>query len=336
MKKPQLVNFIATLMKTNKFKVYKDFKTSNGIIDIYGVLPSILTDFDVAVSVKNYNQDYEVGINQLKEVERISQNLASKIVIVTSSRFSKPAINYASSKNIKLVDRGELVVLMRKYKQFKLKNEKNSLNEKNQPNKEISTNSPDNSQLIYPKNEINSNSLNDSFKKNNENYRKSNDENINKNRLSDQFLNKKKKTDRKPTNRSKYSKSIFRDNNRELKNKKSNSQRLPVKSNPFSNKKDLKKDKKPIPWGNIIKTLLNNHIILILLVVGISFGVSFILESKHMISKPMSGLIKIFLSLLLSLGFSFIFNKKNSDPVLKSVIVFFTSLALLIALIILL
>ncbi|WP_225369436.1 restriction endonuclease [Methanobrevibacter arboriphilus] len=115
MEKLQLVNFISKVMEESGFKVYKDFKTSQKVIDIYGVLPSVMGDFSVVVACKNYDKQWEVGIDILKEMEMIGRNLkASKVVIVTSSIFSSQSRNYASKKNIKLIDRDNLMILAKK------------------------------------------------------------------------------------------------------------------------------------------------------------------------------------------------------------------------------
>ncbi len=114
--KLQLVNFISKVMEESGFKVYKDFKTSQKVIDIYGVLPSVMGDFSVVVACKNYDKQWEVGIDILKEMEMIGRNLkASKVVIVTSSIFSSQSRNYASKKNIKLIDRDNLMILAKKF-----------------------------------------------------------------------------------------------------------------------------------------------------------------------------------------------------------------------------
>ena len=44
-------------MEESGFKAYKNFQTSRHIIDIYGVLPTILGDIGVVVAVKNYDED---------------------------------------------------------------------------------------------------------------------------------------------------------------------------------------------------------------------------------------------------------------------------------------
>jgi len=116
LEKPQLINFIAKVMEDSGFKVYKNFKTSQKVIDIYAILPTTLGDFGVVVACKNYDKDFEIGVDVLKEMEEVGESLkASKVTVVSSSYFSSQATNYALRKNIKLVDRDNLLELAKKY-----------------------------------------------------------------------------------------------------------------------------------------------------------------------------------------------------------------------------
>ncbi len=116
MEKTRLVNFVAKVMEESGFKVYKNFQTSRHIIDIYGVLPSILGDVGIVVAVKNYDERWEVGLDVLKEMEMVAKTLkASKIVVVSSSYFTDNAVNYAGRRNIKLIDKDGLVSLAKKF-----------------------------------------------------------------------------------------------------------------------------------------------------------------------------------------------------------------------------
>ena len=116
MEKPQLINFIAKVMEDSGFKVYKNFKTSQKVIDIYAILPTTIGDFGVVVACKNYDKDFEIGVDVLKEMEEVGESLkASKVTVVSSSYFSSQATNYALRKNIKLVDRNNLIELAKKY-----------------------------------------------------------------------------------------------------------------------------------------------------------------------------------------------------------------------------
>ena len=116
MEKPQLINFIAKVMEDSGFKIYKNFKTSRKVIDIYAVLPTNVGDFGVVVACKNYDKSFEIGVDVLREMEEIQKSVnASKITIVASCHFSTQAKNYAIRKNIKLVDRDKLLEIARKY-----------------------------------------------------------------------------------------------------------------------------------------------------------------------------------------------------------------------------
>jgi hypothetical protein len=116
LEKDRLVRFIAKVMEESGFKVYKNFKTSRHIIDVYGVLPTVLGDMGVVVACKNYDEHWEVGLDVLKEMEMIGKTLkASKIVIVTTSYFTNSASNYAGRRNIKLIDKDGLLVIAKKF-----------------------------------------------------------------------------------------------------------------------------------------------------------------------------------------------------------------------------
>lgn len=124
MEKSRLVNFVAKVMEESGFKVYKNFQTSRHIIDIYGVLPSILGDIGIVVAVKNYDERWEVGLDVLKEMEMVAKTLkASKIVVVSSSYFTDNAVNYAGRRNIKLIDKDGLMNLGKRFSNKSLEEE---------------------------------------------------------------------------------------------------------------------------------------------------------------------------------------------------------------------
>ena len=117
MEKPQLINFVAKVMEDSGFKVYKNFKTSQRIIDIYAILPTNMGDFSVVIACDNSDKNSKVGMDLLKEMEDALVTLkASKATVITSAFFSDQASNYASRKNIKLVDREGLTEMAKKYK----------------------------------------------------------------------------------------------------------------------------------------------------------------------------------------------------------------------------
>lgn len=116
LEKDRLVRFIAKVMEESGFKVYKDYKTSRHVIDIYGVLPTELGDMGVVVACKNYDEHWEVGLDVLKEMEMVGKTLqASKVVVVTSSNFTTSASNYAARKNIKLIDKEGIITIAKKF-----------------------------------------------------------------------------------------------------------------------------------------------------------------------------------------------------------------------------
>jgi len=116
LEKDRLVRFIAKVMEESGFKVYKDYKTSRHVIDIYGVLPTVFGDMGVVVACKNYDDQWEVGLDVLKEMEMIGKTLqASKVVVVTSSSFTNSASNYAQRKNIKLLDKEDIIDIAKKF-----------------------------------------------------------------------------------------------------------------------------------------------------------------------------------------------------------------------------
>ena len=101
LEKPQLINFIAKVLEDSGFKVYKNFKTSQRVIDIYAVLPTTMGDFGVVMACNNYDKEFEVGIDLLKEMEDAAKSLkASKVAVVSSAYFDNQATNYALRKNI--------------------------------------------------------------------------------------------------------------------------------------------------------------------------------------------------------------------------------------------
>ena len=116
---------MAKVMEQSGYKVYKNFKTSKHIIDIYGVLPTILGDIGVIVACKNYDEKWNVGLDVLKEMEMISKSMkASKAVVVTTSGYTPQAINYAARRNIKLIDREMLFNIAQRFSEEKAKAEK--------------------------------------------------------------------------------------------------------------------------------------------------------------------------------------------------------------------
>ena len=78
--------------------------------------------------------------------------------------------------------------------------------------------------------------------------------------------------------------------------------------------------------------LINNPIVLIILVVAFSYLISFIAGRLLGMDSGMTGLIEMFVALLLSYGASF-YTDRNADFIVKGTFIFFISLVILIILI---
>lgn len=118
MEKERLVNFIATIMEDSGFKISKNYKVSNQIIDIYGVLDTSVGEVGVVVACKNYEEPWKIGLDVLKDMEIAARTThASKIIIFTTSSYTHSAAVYAQKRNIKLVDRKGLIKIAKNYAQ---------------------------------------------------------------------------------------------------------------------------------------------------------------------------------------------------------------------------
>ncbi|MGB9936325.1 MAG: restriction endonuclease [Methanobacterium sp.] len=123
LEKKRLVDFVAKIMEQSGFKIEKNYRVSKYVVDVYGVLPTVLGDIGVVVACKNYEERWKVGMDVLKEMEMTAKTLqASKIVVITTSEFSPNAISYAERRGIKLIDKDELMALAK------------SLSQKTEPN----------------------------------------------------------------------------------------------------------------------------------------------------------------------------------------------------------
>lgn len=311
MEKLQLVNFISKVMEESGFKVYKDFKTSQKVIDIYGVLPSVMGDFSVVVACKNYDKQWEVGIDILKEMEMIGRNLkASKVVIVTSSIFSSQSRNYASKKNIKLIDRDNLMILAKKFSK-KASSSHDSHNY---------VNTDSNSHDSFDNPDIQSSEMKKNYGDNsNDNYYSTDSNNNPGNVYRDNstFISGKSSMGLKKqrSNSNSTHSSVSRDDSKLAKRK-------PKKQGP--------------PLSQRILPILNNTIVLIILVVLVSYLISSLLVLATGTSNGISGLVKILSSLVLSYGLVLVLNKDGTAVLVKGTTVFFVSLIILILMIIVL
>ena len=82
----------------------------------------------------------------------------------------------------------------------------------------------------------------------------------------------------------------------------------------------------------MIFTLIKNPIVLIILVVVFSYLISFIAGRLLGMDSGMTGLIEMFVALLLSYGLS-LYTDRNADFIVKGTFIFFISLIILIILI---
>ena len=307
MEKPQLINFIAKVMEDSGFKVYKNFKTSQRVIDIYAILPTTIGDFGVAVACKNYDKDFEIGVDVLKEMEEVGESIkASKVTIVSSSYFSDQAKNYALRKNIKLVDRDNLLELAKKYQdrtsQTTLDNTPYDGGASAYIEEEYPEYNYDASDMEYIMQRRDANPM--VYK--NTLYRQSG-ENHHHNGISSMF------------------------------NRRGNSQQVKGSLSPtnlynYNTQRSRGFSVPEINQNSIVFRLIQNPVIMVILVVAISYLLSFLFGSLLGMDAGITGLIELVVALLLSYGLA-LYADRNSDFVIKGTFVFFASLIILILLI---
>ena len=298
MEKPQLINFIAKVMEDSGFKVYKNFKTSQKVIDIYAILPTTIGDFGVVVACKNYDKDFEIGVDVLKEMEEVGESLkASKVTIVSSSYFSTQATNYALRKNIKLVDRNGLTELAKRYQdrtsQTTLDNTPYDGGASAYIEEEYSDYNYDSSDMEYLM------------------QRRDQNPNVYKNTLYRQIEEEKPNMLSFLLNRGSSLKNNIGQSPTTLYNYDQGSSSY---SNP------------------LLFKLISNPIVLIILVVLISYFLAYFGGNVLHMDAGITGLIEMVVALLLSYGLS-LYTERNSDFIIKGTFVFFISLVILIILI---
>ena len=116
MEKERLVNFISTIMDDSGFNVTKNYRVGNETIDIYGTLRTKAGEVGVVVACKNYVEPWTVGLEVVKDMEKLARKVhASKIIIFTTSSYSHACAIYAQKRNIKLVDRKGLIKIAKNY-----------------------------------------------------------------------------------------------------------------------------------------------------------------------------------------------------------------------------
>ena len=295
MEKPQLINFVAKVMEDSGFKVYKNFKTSQKVIDIYAILPTTIGDFGVVVACKNYDKDFEIGVDVLKEMEDVQESLkASKVTIVSSSYFSNQAKNYALRKNIKLVDRDNLLEMAKRYQ--------DRTSQTTLDNTPYDGGASAYIEEEYPEYEYDASDV--------------------------EYL-----MQRRDANPNVYKSSLYRqiDEPRSggglssLLNR--NRSRTSSQSNLYNYDSMQNSNYEPLLFK-----LIKNPIVLIILVVVISYALSYVLGNLIGMDAGLVGLIEMVVALLLSYGLS-LYTVRNSDFVVKGTFVFFISLIILIILI---
>ncbi len=300
LEKPQLINFIAKVMEDSGFKVYKNFKTSQKVIDIYAILPTTIGDFGVVVACKNYDKDFKIGVDVLKEMEDVQASIkASKVTIVSSSYFSDQARNYALRKNIKLVDRDGLLELAKKYQ--------------DRTNQTTLDNTPYDggaSQYIedeYPEYTYDASDM--------------------------EYI-----MQRREANPAVYKNTLYRQVDEVHPSRGIgflNRNQAPAARDSYAQTNLYNYDDKP---GNglfanpLVSTLIRNPIVLIILVVIFSYIISFIAGSLLNMDSGMTGLIEMVVALALSYGLS-LYTDRNADFIVKGTFIFFISLIILILLI---
>ena len=256
LEKNRLVDFVAKIMEKSGFKVHKYFKTSKHLVDIYGIIPTVLGDIGVVVACKNYEERWKVGLDVLKEMEMVSKTLqASKVIVVTTSTFSDNALSYADGRNISLIDKDELMNIAKSFSNKNLETPETyeDNEEENEETYVLPTDSPGSS-----------------------------------------FLSRSKKGS--------------------LAGKKRN-----ISSSETSD--NLQK------WG---KTLLSNPIALIIIVLAVSTLLTYLIH----INKALLGILRIFISAVLSYGIVMAVERDLTVTLIRGSTVFFVTLIVYIALIV--
>ena len=285
--------------RVETWKNHNNFKTSQKVIDIYAILPTTIGDFGVVVACKNYDKDFEIGVDVLKEMEDVQQSLkASKVTIVSSSYFSNQAKNYALRKNIKLVDRDNLLELAKRYQDKTSQTTLDNTPYDGGASAYIEEQYPDYEYDAYDMEYIM--------------QRREAHPNVYKSSLYRQVDEPRTNVLSSLLNRGKSSVGGLSST---------------TQSNLYNYSSQNYSSYEPL-----IFKLINNPIILIILVVFISYALAFFFGNLLGIDASVTGLIEMAVALVLSYGLSF-YTERNSDFVIKGTFVFFISLIILIILI---
>jgi len=287
-------------MEDSGFKVYKNFKTSQKVIDIYAILPTTIGDFGVVVACKNYDKTFQIGVDVLKEMEDVQASIkASKVTIIASCYFSEQARNYALRKNIKLVDRDGLLELAKRYQ--------DRTNQTTLDNTPYDGGAGQYIEDEYPEYTYDASDM--------------------------EYL-----MQRRDANPTVYKNTLYRQTNeprhvspRDLLNRV----HLPSTRESYGQTNLYNYDVR-IPTGflsnPIVAALLRNPIVLIILVVIVSYIIAFIAGSVLKMDSGITGLIEMIAALVLSYGLS-LYTDRNTDFIVKGTFIFFVSLIILILLI---
>lgn len=288
MEKPQLINFIAKIMEDSGFKVYKNFKTSQRVIDIYAILPTTIGDFGVVVACKNYDKTFEIGVDVLREMEQVQESLkASKVTIVASCFFSQQAKNYALRKNIKLVDRDKLVEMAKKYQDNMAQQSEDTSYDSGYIENEYPEYTYDASDMEYL-------------------------------------------MQRRDKNPNVYKNTLYRQVDEPIGNPLAGILNMTQRTSGSLSSYN--------PGGllgsgnSIFFRLISNPLVLIIFVVLVAYLIAYISGNLLKMDAGMTGLIEMFVALLLSYGLSF-YTERNSEFIIRGTFVFFVSLIILIILI---
>ena len=291
-------------MEDSGFKVYKNFKTSQKVIDIYAILPTTIGDFGVVVACKNYDKDFRIGVDVLKEMEEVQESLkASKTTIVSSSYFSEQAKNYALRKNIKLVDRDNLLEIAKRYQDRTSQTTLDNTPYDGGASQYIDDEYPEYSEYTYDASDLA--------------YLQRREQNpvVYQNTLYRQI------DEQQPSGLS----SILN---------RGRSRRSPgsLTNSTTTTLYNYQSRRNSFGRNSLFYKLVQNPIVLIILVVVISYLLSFIAGNLLKMDAGISGLIEMLVALLLSYGLS-LYTDRNRDFIVKGTFVFFISLIILIILI---
>ncbi len=335
--KPQLVNFIAKVLEDAGFRVYKNFKTSQQVIDIYAILPTSIGDFGVVCACKNYDKEWEVGIDVLKEMEIIGKQLkASKVAIITSSSFSSQAQRYGEEKKMKLVDRTNLVALAKRYSE-KIQNEKEPA--RLSPEYEPAYNPYDDyddyeSDMEYYESQVGGIDLSGYSEYDDELYRAAF---LNKTQPKSYYEQPRQTLVSRNSHHQQESRSRFRrSSHNDLSSGNSHRRNNPQgHTSRFSSRSDdvLSRVRRPVqkeraPIGVILKPILSNTIVIIAIVVLVTYLIAYVLGNFAKVPAGYLGLVELIVAFLLSYALA-LYAERSSDILVKGTIIFFISLVIL-------